>query len=254
MFTHKRLTVGIWLLAVSFTLMIGCNNSNPENPNITDSEHPYVVSTVPGNISIGVATEVHITATFTEAMDSATIASPKTNMALSNAEGEPVSSTVTLSANGLVATLIPTTRLNPSSRYLVQITMDVKDRDNNPMKDTYTWSFITIDDLAPWVVSTIPDSFATGVPLDATLTVGFSEAMDEPSINDTTWTLTYNGGLSNVSGGIITRAEGGFKGFYQPPANLLPSTLYTSTLTVGVKDLFGNPLVSAYVWTFTTGN
>lgn len=40
---------------------------------------------------------------------------------------------------------------------------------------------------------------------------------------------------------------------FKPVVNLLPNTLYTGTITTGVRDSSGNALASNYTWTFRTG-
>jgi hypothetical protein len=44
----------------------------------------------------------------------------------------------------------------------------------------------------------------------------------------------------------------GFLATFTPTANLAASTLYTATVTTGVKDLAGNALAVDYTWSFTT--
>jgi hypothetical protein len=39
---------------------------------------------------------------------------------------------------------------------------------------------------------------------------------------------------------------------FAPASNLAPSTLYTATITTGVKYIAGNALANNYVWSFTT--
>ena len=53
--------------------------------------------------------------------------------------------------------------------------------------------------------------------------------------------------------GLVAYAAVGNSLTFTPTANLAVSTLYTATITTGMKNLAGTALVSNYVWTFTTG-
>jgi hypothetical protein len=66
----------------------------------------------------------------------------------------------------------------------------------------------------------------------------------------TTTTFTLKQGTTSVNG-TVTYA--GVTATFTPTTNLAASTVYTATITTGVKDLAGNFMASPYVWTFTTG-
>jgi len=104
-----------------------------------------------------------------------------------------------------------------------------------------------VDTTAPTVSSTIPANAATGVAINSAVTATFSEAMD-PLTLTTTFTLEEQG-LTPVSG-TVTYAD--VTATFTPSSSLAPSTVYTATITTGVKDLAGNALASNYVWSFTT--
>jgi ice-binding like protein/Big-like domain-containing protein len=73
--------------------------------------------------------------------------------------------------------------------------------------------------------------------------------MDPVSINSTTFIVKH--GAVRVPGSV-TYGPGSTATF--TAANpLTANTLVTATLGTGVKDLAGNPLASAFTWTFTTG-
>ena len=52
--------------------------------------------------------------------------------------------------------------------------------------------------------------------------------------------------------GVVTYVAAGSVAIFKPVANLLPSTVYTATITTGAMDLAGTGLAQNYVWTFTT--
>jgi OOP family OmpA-OmpF porin len=104
------------------------------------------------------------------------------------------------------------------------------------------------DTTAPTVTLAIPFNANTDVPLHRKIRVAFSEAMDSSTI--TSRTVTLRQGTTPVSGTVIAPTD--TTASFTQASNLLPGTLYTATVTTGVKDLAGNRLASTYVWSFTT--
>jgi len=105
----------------------------------------------------------------------------------------------------------------------------------------------TGDTTAPTVTATAPVSAATGIQRNPTITATFSEAMTASTVNATTFALT-NG--STAVPGTVTYA--GTIATLVPTATLAPNTLYTATVSTGVKDAAGNAMAAAKVWSFTT--
>lgn len=204
---------------------------------------PTVVSTDPANNAVGVLRNKVITATFSEAMNPATIGS----LSFTVRNGlTPVSGTVTYS--GLTASFVPTTLLNPNTVYTATIsTMASSMATGVPLAINYVWTFTTIVIPPPTVISTVPINNATGVPLNQVVTATFSEAMNPATIGSLTFTLKQ--GLTIVPG-TVTYA--GNTATYTPSSNLNSGLVYTATITTGARSLANNiPLAANYVWTFT---
>ena len=106
------------------------------------------------------------------------------------------------------------------------------------------------DTTAPTVTAVDPLNNATGVFLNKTVSATFSEAMAPATISTANFTLKH--GATAVSGTVAYDAISKIATF-KPGGNLAAGTLYTATITTGARDLAGNPLASAYVWSFTTG-
>src|SRR5206468_3363524 len=87
-----------------------------------------------------------------------------------------------------------------------------------------------------------------GVAINKKIAATFSEVVDASTISTTTFTL--NQGTTPVVG---TVTYVGTTATFAPASNLAASTTYTATITTVVKDLAGNALASAFVWSFTTG-
>ena len=99
----------------------------------------------------------------------------------------------------------------------------------------------------PTITSADPVNTATSVALNKQITATFSKTMDGSTIIASTFTLLN--GTTSISG-IVSYS--GTTATFAPASNLAPSTLYTATITTGVKDIAGNALANNYVWSFTT--
>jgi hypothetical protein len=211
-----------------------------------DTTAPTVTLVAPLNNATGIALNIKPTATFTEAMDVATITTITFTL---KKEVTEVLGTVTYS--GVTAILTPTSPLAANTLYTATITTGAKDLAGNALASNYIWSFTTgaaPDITAPVVTAVAPLNNATGVALNIKPTATFTEAMDVATITTITFTLKH--GATSVLG---TVTYSGVTAIFTPTSPLAASTLYTATITTGVKDLAGNALASNYIWSFTTG-
>ena len=151
---------------------------------------------------------------------------------------------------GVTATFTPAADLAYSTVYTATITTGAKDLASNALATNYVWTFTTgtaPDTTAPTVSSTIPADLATGVAINGNITATFSEAMDAATITTATFTLTQ----ATPVPGAVTYA--GTVATLNPTSDLAANTVFTATITTGVKDLAGNALATNKVWSFTTG-
>jgi hypothetical protein len=110
------------------------------------------------------------------------------------------------------------------------------------------------DTTAPQVGNVTPQPSATGVGVDAKVTATFSEAMDASTINESTFTLTKQGGTNPVSA-VVAYDTATKKATLDPEADLAGGATYTATIkggSGGVKDPAGNALANNKSWSFTT--
>jgi hypothetical protein len=213
---------------------------------------PTVISTVPVNGATGVPTNQALSATFSVAMNPATI--DATTFTLTGPGGVAVTGVVTYVAAGSVATFTPAANLAPNTLYTATITTGAMDLEDTALAANYLWTFTTAASIIatpPTVISTIPANLATDVPLNQTVSATFSKAMNPATINSTTFTLTGPGNTPVT--GLLAYAAVGNTLTFTPTANLAANTLFTATLTTGAQDLSGTGLAINYVWTFTTG-
>ncbi|KAF3884582.1 MULTISPECIES: N,N-dimethylformamidase beta subunit family domain-containing protein [Nostocales] len=111
-----------------------------------DTTPPTVTASTPGNGTTGVSPSTTITATFSEAIDTATLNS--NTFELRNANNTLVPATITYDAGNSTATLTPSSPLATSTTYTATLkggSTDprVKDLAGNALAQNYTWSFTT---------------------------------------------------------------------------------------------------------------
>jgi hypothetical protein len=157
-----------------------------------------------------------------------------------------------VSCAGNKATFTPTLNLANNTLYTATVTTGVKDKAGNQLAANKVWSFTTgalADNTPPTVEMVDPANNATAVAANKKITATFSEVMDPATITGTTFTLkigaTAVGGAVTYSGRVAT---------FTPTSNLANNTLFTATVTTGVKDVAGNAMQSTYVWSFRTGS
>ena len=209
----------------------------PAPPDVTA---PTVISTDPTNGATNVPLNRIISATFSEAMDPATI----TNTTFLLMQGATAIAG-SVSYSGTTAFFVPTVPLLVNTPYTATITTGAKDVAGNSLAANYVWTFSTTT--FPAVISTIPANGAQGVPLNQIISATFSEAMNPTTINNTTF-LLMRGAIAVP--GTVTYA--GNTATFTPTVPLLAGIVYTATITTGAQNLAGNGLVANYVWTFST--
>ena len=236
------------LVVLLIAFLSGCGQ---ETVNIPDTTPPQVVSTIPARGATGVPVNQALSATFSVAMNCATLQSPATAFTVTGPGATTVTGTV--NCTGAVATFTLAANLAPGTLYTATITTGAADLAGNALASNFVWSFTTgvaPDTTAPEVVSTIPVSADTGVPINQAISATFSEAMDALTIMTATFQLTDQGG--SLIAGTVAYDPITFIATLTPSAPLTSSTTYIATVTTGATDLAGNPLGSNHVWTFTT--
>jgi hypothetical protein len=219
-----------------------------------DTTPPFVLATAPSCGATLVALNTKVAVTFSEAMDPLTLTT--STLTLTVPPGvTPIGGAVVSAPSGsvTVATFTPTSALTPSTVYLITATTGVKDLAGNAMVSNFTCTFTTgpaPDNTPPTVILTNPSCGATAVPLNKTVNVTFSEQMDPFSITTANFLLA-GPGTTAVIGTVAYDVTNNIATF-TPTNPLASNTLYTFTVTTGVRDLAGNPMAANFVCTFTT--
>ncbi|TDE53426.1 Ig-like domain-containing protein [Flavobacterium sp. GT3P67] len=204
---------------------------------------PVVLSTDPDNGTINVPLDKTITVIFNEEMNAATF-----NQSSFTLQGTTaVAGTVSFS--GTTASFDPTSPLAANTTYTGVIKTSVKDIMGNALQADYVWTFSTGSTLTPMVISTDPANNATNVFLNKIVAVNFNMPMNQATISATTFTLKQ--GTTLVAGSV---AYNGTTAYFASTALLAANTIYTATITTGVKNVQGTTIASNYTWTFTTGS
>jgi len=203
---------------------------------------PTVVSTNPANNAIGVALNKVVTATFSVPMDPLTITSTTFNVK----QGATAVPGV-VSYTGLIASFTPSSPLASNTIYTATVTTGAKNVPGTPLANDYVWTFNT--GTTPAVLSTDPLNNATGVALNKVVAATFSVPMDPLTITTTTFNLKQ--GVTAVAGAV---SYTGSTASFTPTSALTANTIYTATITTGVKNPAGFAIAANYVWTFTTAS
>ncbi len=139
-----------------------------------------------------------LTATFSQAMNAATITS--SSFTLTGPGNAAVAGTVTYAASGMIGTFTPSANLAFNTQYTATITTGAADSMGTALAANYAWTFTTAAvPVPPTVASTTPANLATAVPINSVLTATFSQAMTASTITSSTFTLTGPGNAA-VSG------------------------------------------------------
>jgi hypothetical protein len=239
-----------WLMA--FLLLIFCAGCGDPDKNLNPGLNPPTVTSVaPPAGSIGACPNSIITATFSKAMNPATINT--STFTLAGPGGTAVAGAVTYNGSSKTAIFTPSNALGFSTLYTATITTGATDVFGNALAANYVWSFTTGTTTcltgSPTVISVAPPTGANGICPSTVVVATFSEAMNPSTINTTTFTLTSAGG---AVAGTVSYDAPSHAVTLTPNNPLAVSTLYTATITTGAQNLFGNPLANDYVWTFMT--
>ena len=106
-----------------------------------DTTPPTIVTVTPPANASGVRTNIQVTATFSEPINSSTITT--TSFQLRNPSGTAVAATVTYDPGSRTATLTPSAALGNSVVYTAVVKAGVKDGAGNATPSDYSWSFTT---------------------------------------------------------------------------------------------------------------
>src|SRR4029078_1081520 len=217
-----------------------------------DTTAQTVVGTIQADGASGVAVNTWIQGAFNEAILNSSVTS-STFTLHPNGSSTNIAAVAWLSGDGKTVKLAPSSNLSPSTIYVATLTTGIKDLAGNAMSTAKIWSFTTVpsaDTTPPTVVGTIPADGASGVAVNTWIQGAFNEAILNSSVTSSTFTLHPNGSSTNIAA-VAWLSGDGKTVKLAPSSNLSPSTIYVATLTTGIKDLAGNAMSTAKIWSFT---
>ena len=142
-----RMVLG--LLGVLALLLNACGGGDDGGGGATDTTAPTVASVYPANGTTGVVVSTTVSATFSEAMASATL--DTTTFTLETTSGSTaVSGTVSYDSTSDVATFTPDSVLSNNTQYTATVTTSVTDAAGNALGSDQSWSFTTAAVTAVW--------------------------------------------------------------------------------------------------------
>ena len=131
----------IWMVAFLMAgFVAGCGREQAPSPVAPVVTIPTVISTNPLNGATNVPINQKIAATFSGAMNPATVIAPGT-FTVAGAGGAAVPGTVTYVAATKTATFAPTANLLPSTQYTATIHTAAQSAAGGTLASNYVWSF-----------------------------------------------------------------------------------------------------------------
>jgi hypothetical protein len=101
------------------------------------------------------------------------------------------------------------------------------------------------------VENTNPANGAASVPTTITIMAEFSKPVDSSTVTFSTFILRDSDGM-RISG-VVSLSTDLNTATFKPSSQLAHSTLYSATVTTGVRDRAGNAIRETKNWSFTTG-
>ncbi len=235
----------IWFAAFLLVFSAGCSDN--DKAGVTQTVTPPTVISVTPLSAATACSNTLVTATFSKAMNPATINGA--TFTLTGPGTTAVGGAVTYDAPSDTATFTSTVTLALGTAYTVTITTGATDMYGNTLAGNFVWSFTTKANpcLVPAPPTAVtPPNGSSGVCPDTVVIATFPQAMDPTTLNATTFTVSpgVTGTITpDVTNTVFT---------FTPSSALALSTVYTATITTGATDSFGDALPSNYVWNFTT--
>ncbi|HEY8739804.1 MAG TPA: Ig-like domain-containing protein, partial [Candidatus Dormibacteraeota bacterium] len=224
------------LLPVALLSLVACAPSGPA-----------IQEVAPAKGEANVAGDAPIRVSFNQDMDRASVESRfRVRPAIEGCDRV----TCPISWSGRVMILRhPQHQFATDTRYLVTIGAGYRDTRGQSVGLEHYWDFKT--ESAPSIGSVSPSDQATGVAVDADITVQLTRSVTVPSPPELT--LTAADDPEPVSYRLGIAPDDSRRLVLSPLALLRPKVSYTLHLGTGVQDIHHNPLSAARDFQFTTG-
>ena len=189
-----------------------------------------------------------INATFSQAMNPATLNA--STFTLSGPGAPSIKGTITYASATNTATFTPSASLAANTKFTATITTGAADTFGNTLETSFPWTFTTSASCGVVVPTvTISDSVGSCPNRLTVISATFSKAMDGATIDLSTFTLT-GPDKTNVTG-AVAYDQATHVATFTPSNSLIPSGVFTATMTTGVADMSGDQLAKQVTSTFT---
>ncbi|HEY1552753.1 MAG TPA: Ig-like domain-containing protein [Kofleriaceae bacterium] len=192
---------------------------------------PNVTGTMPMNGATGVSRTGPISATFDQAIVDSTVGMQ--SFIVEDANDVSQLGTFVFDDSTMTVTFQPT-MLPPGAVITVMVTGNITSSQGAPV-NPLTFSFTTIDDEPPTLVSSNPFDGATAVADTSLITITFSEPVTGVDTTSFSPASTMGAIAGTISGSGATYQ-------FTPTAGLPAASAITVTLSGAIQDLAGNPL------------
>jgi hypothetical protein len=209
------------------------NDSNKVSTTTLDGTPPSIISTLPLHDAVEVEVNQDITVTFSEEMDQGTVTFSCTP--------DPGGWSENWNVQGDEVVYQHSNDFDDSTHHTFQITAGT-DMGGNALTGDTSFSFLTKDITKPEVTVISPVKNAQNVLINVKVSITFSEAMDQSSVEGAI-TAPFSYGSPSWNGNKITLT---------PSEDLDYSTEYTVSVGTAAEDLAGNQMSSKYTFKFTT--
>ncbi len=212
-----------------------------------DTTPPQVVGTSPAQGAIGISVTTSPSVSFSEPMNASTVS---TSFTVSPAI--PGGCSILPDANGMLFTCNHGQALAASTTYTVTIGTGAKDGAGNALAAAFTFSFTTgivPDTTPPTINSTVPLTNAAGTTQSPTITVNFSEPMDQ-GLTQAAFSIAQPAGWPFANGTFSWDAGTQLNYSFPPGYKLSYGQNVVWQVGTGAKDLAGNALASLQSFSF----
>ncbi len=253
---------GRFLVAVLSLIMVAtlgaCNGEKGEATDTTpttpsESPAPFSVkSTSPHDGDVDLSTSQKIAVQFTDAVDVST--ANTSNIKLEKSDGSAVEGTISVDQDSHIAIFTPSTQLEASTSYTLEVTGDVKSSTQVSLSSSILISFMTGaggEAPAPNVESTTPTGADINVSTNQDINIQFDQAMDISTLNENTVQLKKQDGTPieiNITFNLETNIM-----IISPTTSLEANTTYSVDVTSGCASLAQVSLDVDVQISFTTG-
>ena len=231
--------------------------------NTIDNTPPQVVLFTPPDLATNINENVSPQVVFDEPMNSSTINS--TNITLENqTTSQFATMSVTLSPDGLTATLNPDVALDNATDYVITVSSLCTDLAGNNLAAPQTSLFTTAttpDTTPPNVISVTPANYSSNVSRYTSAVIVFDEPINPVTVNTSTFTVarTNQSPPQPEAGSVQVASDGLSATFIQSNPPLRRNRDYNVRVLAGtlpctncVKDVAGNPLGTEFLSIFRT--